>query len=181
MQYRETVTLRDGRTCTLRNGTETDAQTSLDIFIRAHEQTDNLLTYPDEITYTAEQQAAYLKNKTDSADEVEILAEVDGKVVGMAGIDRVGTCEKLRHRAEFGVSIDAAYWGLGIGRALTRACVKCAKDAGYAQLELQAVADNERALALYRSEGFTEFGRNPMGFHSRLTGPQELVYMRREL
>ena len=181
MQYRKTITLRDGRTCILRNAASRDAQASLDVFIRTHEQTDYLLTYPDEITFTAEQQAEYLQRKTDSADEIEILAVVDGAVAGMAGIERLGTQEKLRHRAEFGVSIDRSFWGLGIGRALTRACVECAKSAGYAQLELQAVADNEHALALYRSEGFTEYGRNPRGFRSRLTGWQTLVLMRKEL
>lgn len=181
MQYDKTITLRDGRTCILRNGTEPDAHASLDVFIRTHAQTDYLLTYPDEITFTVEEQAAYLKRKTDSADEIEILAFVGGQVVGMAGIERLGTQEKLRHRAEFGVSIDRSFWGLGIGRALTRACIECAKNAGYAQLELQAVAGNEQALALYRSEGFTEYGRNPRGFRSRLTGWQTLVLMLKEL
>ena len=73
------------------------------------------------------------------------------------------------------------YWGLGIGRALTEACIECAKAAGYAQLELSVVAENERAVALYESVGFVEFGRNPMGFKSRLSGYQELVDMRLEL
>ncbi|MBQ7681453.1 MAG: GNAT family N-acetyltransferase, partial [Oscillibacter sp.] len=53
--------------------------------------------------------------------------------------------------------------------------------AGYAQLELAAVSENARALALYRSAGFVEYGRNPRGFRSRLTGWQELVLMRLEL
>ncbi len=181
MLYHKTIRLKDGRTCALRNGTAQDAQASLDIFICTHAQTDYLLTYPDEITFTAAQQAEYLQKKADSEDEIEILAEVDGRIVGTAGIDRVGSKEKTRHRAEYGVSIDHDFWGLGIGRALTRACIECAKNAGYAQLELEAVADNERALALYRSEGFTEYGRNTMGFRSRLTGWQTLVLMRREL
>ena len=73
------------------------------------------------------------------------------------------------------------YWGLGIGRALTEACIECAKAAGYAQLELSVVAENDRAVALYESVGFVEFGRNPMGFKSRLSGYQELVDMRLEL
>ena len=34
-----------------------------------------------------------------------------------------------------GISIDRAYWGLGIGRALVEASVECARRAGYAQLE----------------------------------------------
>ena len=69
----------------------------------------------------------------------------------------------------------------GIGRALAEACVDCARRAGYAQLELEAVAENKAALALYESLGFMEYGRNPKGFRSRYSGWQELVLMRLEL
>lgn len=73
------------------------------------------------------------------------------------------------------------YWGLGLGKALTMACIQCARDAGYDQLELNVVAENERALSMYRALGFVEFGRNPKGFNSKNTGYQELVYMLLEL
>jgi len=101
----------------------------------------------------------------------------DGRVVATAGVDAVGTRDKLRHRAEFGVSVLRAYWGLGLGRALTEASIQCAKEAGYEQLELTVVAENERAIALYRKAGFVEFGRNPRGFRSRTSGYQEIVHM----
>ena len=181
MEYKKTVFLKDGRVCSLRNGTAEDGQALLDIYMLTHSQTDYLLSYPDEATMTAEQEAVFLKEKTDCASEIEILAEVDGTVVGSAGIGCVGTKEKTRHRAEFGISVDKAYWGLGIGRALTEACIECAGRAGYAQLELEAVAENRAALALYQSVGFVEYGRNPRGFRSRLSGWQELVLMRLEL
>ena len=45
-------------------------------------------------------------------------------------------------------------WGLGIGRALTEACIECAKAAGFSQLELDVVAANTAALRLYESVGF---------------------------
>ena len=181
MQYNKKITLKDGRECVLRNGTEQDGQAALDVFILTHTQTDYLLTYPDEITFTAEEEAEYLKAKAESENEIEILAEVGGKTVGTAGIEQAGKHYKTRHRAEFGVSIDKAYWGLGIGRALTRACIECAEKAGYRQLELEAVAENAGAIALYKSEGFVEYGRKPRGFKSRYTGWQELVLMRMEL
>lgn len=181
MEYRKTITLKDGRGCTLRNGTENDGNVALDNFILTHEQTDNMLSYPDESDFTAEQEAQFLKNKTESSREIEILAEVDGIVAGMAGIDSMGSKYKVHHRADFGISIDRAYWGLGIGRALTEACIECAKNAGYEQIELNVVADNIRAIDMYKKAGFAEFGRNPRGFKSRLSGYQELVYMRLEL
>ena len=181
MEYRETILLKDGRTCVLRNGTFDDGQAMLDIYLLTHGQTDFLLSYPDEAAMTAEQEALFLRERTLSDNGVELLAEVDGQIVGAAGVGPVGKKEKVRHRAEFGISVDRAYWGLGIGRAMTRTCIELAKRAGYEQLELEAVADNAAALALYESVGFREYGRNPKGFRSRLTGWQELVYMRREL
>ena len=101
--------------------------------------------------------------------------------MGSAGIEKIGTKEKMRHRASFGISIDREYWGLGIGRALLEACIECAREAGYRQLELDVVAENKRAISLYTDEGFVEYGRNPRGFRSRLTGWQEIVLMRLEL
>lgn len=87
----------------------------------------------------------------------------------------------MAHRAEFGISVLKKYWGLGIGRALMEACIQCARDAGYVQLELSVVADNARAIAMYQRAGFMECGRNPKGFYSRTTGFQEVVSMRLEL
>ena len=159
MRYHKIITLKDGRTCTLRNGTAEDGQALLDIFNLTHAQTDYLLTYPEEHSYTAEDEAELLRRKTDSAGEMELLVELDGKVIGSAGIGCVARKEKTRHRAELGISVDKAHWGLGIGRALTEGCIECARTAGYVQLELEAVAENKSALALYRSVGFVEYDR----------------------
>ena len=122
-----------------------------------------------------------VQEKTDSDNGIEILAEVDGAVAGLAGFDSVGGREKIRHRADFGISVDRQYWNLGIGTALMNACIECARAAGYEQIELNVVAENELAIAMYEKAGFVEYGRNPRGFKSRLTGYQELVYMRMEL
>ena len=170
MEYKESITLKDGRTCVLRNGTEADGKALLDIYLLTHEQTDFLLSYPDEAGMTVQQEAQFLKQKTESPDEVELLAEVDGSVVGAAGVGRVGGKVKVRHRADFGISVDERYWGLGIGRALTRACIALAKQAGYEQLELEVVEGNKTAIAMYRNAGFIEYGRNPRGMKSRTAG-----------
>ena len=61
------------------------------------------------------------------------------------------------------------------------ACIECAKRAGYTQLELSVVAENERAIGMYHNAGFVEIGRNPKGFYSRISGYQELVMMALEL
>lgn len=181
MYYCKEIQLKNGIYCLLRNGTETDGKAVFDIFNLTHKETDYLLSYPEENSYSVDQEAAFLKEKTESDDEIEILAEIDGAVIGTAGIGCVSPKEKVRHRAEFGISVAKDFWGLGIGRALTKACIECAKKAGYSQIELDVVAENQAAIALYESEGFVEYGRNPRGFRSRISGWQELVLMRLEL
>lgn len=181
MKYYQTVMLKNGKTCIIRHADAADAAEVRRSFLQTHAETDNLLTYPDESEMTIESEADYLQKTTDSDNAIELCAILDGKLVGTAGVEPVGACEKLRHRAEFGVSIEQAYWGQGIGRTLTAACIALAKEAGYAQLELQMVCGNTAAAALYQSMGFTEYGRNPRGFRSRTAGWQALSLMRLEL
>ena len=177
MEYYKTVKLKNGSEAILRNGDFPDGEKLYKIFNLTHEETDYLLSYPDENSFDAEEESQFLREKTESENEIEIIAEIDGKMVGTAGIEAVGKKYKLRHRAEVGISILKEFWGIGLGRALMKACIDCAKEAGYKQLELNVVADNERAVSLYKSLGFKEFGRNPRGFNSRISGYQELIYM----
>lgn len=181
MKYDKTIALKNGKSCRIRNGTESDGRAVFECFNLTHEETDFLLSYPEENSYDPAKEGLFLKQKTESENEIELVAEVDGKIVGTAGIEAVGAKYKVRHRAELGISVVREFWGLGIGRALVQACIECARSAGYIQLELSVVAENARAISLYKAFGFSEYGRNPKGFNSRLTGFQELVYMRLEL
>ena len=181
MKYNQKTILKNGKEALLRNGDTHDGAEVFKVFNQTHEETDFLLSYSDENSYDPEQEAKFLSEKTNSNNEIEIVAVVDGKIAGTAGIEAVGKKYKLQHRAELGISILKEFWGLGLGKALVNACIQCAKNAGYEQLELNVVAENERALALYKSFGFEEFGRNPKGFRSRTNGFQELVYMLLEL
>ena len=181
MIYSNTILLINGKTLLLRNGTEADAKEVADVFQQTHEETDFLLSYPDEINLNSEQEAAFLKRKTENEHEIEIVAFVDGIVAGMAGIEKIGNVYKVKHRAEFGICVLKKYWGMGIGRALMNACIECARRAGYIQLEILTESDNERAFELYKSAGFVEYGRNPKGVNSRVKGFKELIHMRLEL
>ena len=78
-------------------------------------------------------------------------------------------------------NVSMMFTGMVIGAALTGACIDCAKKAGFRQLELEVVGDNETAVRLYKKYGFVEYGRNPRGFLTRDGRWQELVLMRLEL
>ena len=181
MRYAETVLLAGGVELLVRNAVASDARALRETMQRTHAETDYLLSYPDEQSVDEGQEACSLAETERSDNEVELVAVVDGKIVGSAGFTAVGGRRKVLHRARFGISILKAHWGLGIGRVLMETSIDCAHRAGYTQLELDVVADNERALSLYRRAGFEEYGRNPRGYRSAAAGYQELVHMRLEL
>ena len=85
MKYMKNIILKNGAECTLRNGTQADGQAVMENFNLTHAQTDYLLSYPDENSFTVEQEASFLNRKAESENEIEILAVVNGAVVGTAG------------------------------------------------------------------------------------------------
>ena len=127
MKYEQRIVLKNGKEALIRNGTASDGPAVYEVFCLTHAETDYLLTYPDENRLDPAQEARFLEEKTESPNETELIAVVDGTVVGSAGIEAVGKQYKVRHRAEFGISVRKAFWGLGLGRALTQACIQCAK------------------------------------------------------
>ena len=150
---------------------ELEEEIGAQLFVRSNKKT----------TLTEEGERQFLAAKAESENEIELIAFMDGKAVGSAGITALGKKYKIKHRATFGVSVLKDYWGLGIGRALTEASIACAKAAGYKQIELEVVSENAAAVSLYRSVGFVEYGRNPRAFFSRRGVWQENLLMRLEL
>lgn len=59
------------------------------------------------------------------------------------------------------VAVAPSYQGLGVGRLLMTELISSATSAGIEVLTLDFRGDNERAARLYRSMGFTEYGRLP--------------------
>jgi len=94
--------------------------------------------------------------------DYQLVAEVDGKVVGLAGIFR-GRRPRVLHLGDLGISVHEAYQGKGVGRALMAALLDAADNwLNLVRVELEVYADNERAIKLYESFGFQHEGRKRM-------------------
>lgn len=92
------------------------------------------------------------------------------QVVALSGDTVVGWCdilpawhETLRHGGSLGMGLLPAWRGQGLGERLFRECLVRAVAAGVTRVELEARADNERALALYRRLGFVVEGTKARG------------------
>ncbi|MCA9568925.1 MAG: GNAT family N-acetyltransferase [Myxococcales bacterium] len=88
-----------------------------------------------------------------------LVARVDGRVAGYLVL-RAPPWRRTSHVVKLEILVDARYRGEGVGRALLQAGIAWAESApGIEKIGLSVFADNERALALYRSLGFQEEGR----------------------
>lgn len=91
-------------------------------------------------------------------DDHLLVAEVEGRVVGVVGLHvRRG---KRRHSGEIGMMVDEAWQGRGVGRALLAGLLAIADDdLGLERVELEVLADNDRASRLSERSGFAIEGR----------------------
>ncbi|WP_405700821.1 GNAT family N-acetyltransferase [Streptomyces sp. NBC_00069] len=94
-----------------------------------------------------------------SGDAALRVAYLGGRLVGLGYWLRYARPTHRPHADLEKLAVDAAAHGRGIGRALTAALIEDARSAGIEVLTLDARGDNTPALELYRSLGFTEYGR----------------------
>lgn len=93
-----------------------------------------------------------------SVDDHVLVAEVDGCVVGIAGLHVQP--RKRRHVGVVGIGVRDDFQGRGIGRALMVALLDVADNyLGLLRVELEVMAANAAAIRLYESLGFEHEGR----------------------
>jgi putative acetyltransferase len=88
----------------------------------------------------------------------EFVAEVDGRVVGTAGL--VASQGRMNHAGEIAhIMVHDEFQGRGIGRQLMEALLDIADNyLDLVRVELLVYADNEGAVRLYESLGFRHEG-----------------------
>ncbi|ACP27432.1 putative acyl-CoA N-acyltransferase, GNAT family protein [Sinorhizobium fredii NGR234] len=102
-----------------------------------------------------EQTRRWLEGLTEN--DLIIVAELEGRIVGLAGLHRHKG--RRQHAADLGMSVHDDYRRRGIGKALLEALIETAdRWLGISRLELTVFTDNEAAIGLYRNAGFVTEG-----------------------
>lgn len=157
----KTVTDKTGREIILRNAEPEDAPELLRYLKITAAETPFLVREPGEITLTEEQESEFICNKLASERELLLIASADGKHLGNCALMQIADLRRCRHRCGIAIALYQEACGKGIGRAMLNAVLDAAMDAGYQQAELEVIAENQNAIALYESLGFRIYGRMP--------------------
>ena len=92
-----------------------------------------------------------------SPDDVHIVAEAEGRIIGDVGLRRGKG--RRGHAAAIGMGVHDDFAGRGVGTALMAALIDSTDNwLDLKRLELTAWPDNAPAVALYRKFGFVEEG-----------------------
>ena len=162
MRFTEkSYTDKNGDTFILRNAELSDAADLIRYLKVTTEETPYLIREPEEVSLTEEQEQNFLQRKIDAERELMLVAIVDGKHVGNCSLMSVGEFNRYRHRCDVAIALYQEYCGRGIGKIMLETILEVAKKLGYEQAELEVIADNETAIALYEKLGFIKYGTFP--------------------
>lgn len=135
-----------------------DAEATIALRVAMAQETEFLSGEPGEIRTDLEGQAAFLTKKLNSPVDLYILAEVEGRVVGIASLDG-STLSRFEHGVTLGLGVRRDSWRQGLGRALVTTLLDWADSRGIVRIGLEVVETNVGAIRLYESLGFAHEGR----------------------
>ncbi|MCB9743694.1 MAG: GNAT family N-acetyltransferase [Alphaproteobacteria bacterium] len=140
--------LRDGREVRLRRGAPEDAEARHVLQRAIVEAGQGVVLLPEEVPERP--------RPWDAADEdLRLFALAGERIVGEASVRRVPV-RALRHNASFDMGVHPDFQGAGLGRLLAERAMAWADDNGILRIDLQVMAANARARALYASLGFVQ-------------------------
>ena len=149
----EHVSLRDGRTLTLRPARMDDAESTFRNVNRIGREEIYIMV---EEVPSLEKERAWLE-AFDGVRNVLFVAVADGEVVGAADC-HAGSFPKDRHVGGIGIAIQEGWREVGLGRLLMNRVLGWMRARGFEKAELAVFASNLRARRLYESLGFVEEG-----------------------
>lgn len=155
----KTAVLKSGRTAVVRQAEEDDAGKLMAYLQQIAGESDYLTFGPGEFQPTLEEQIAVIKRYRACDNQLFILAETEGTIVGTL-VFTGGARPRIRHTGEFGVSVLREFWGQGVATVLIASLLQWAGMSGVIRkINLKVRTDHQQGVRLYQKMGFTVEGR----------------------
>lgn len=94
-----------------------------------------------------------IKEDSESPRNLFLVCEVNDKIVGFSRCEG-RSLKRVAHKVEFGVCVLQEFWGYGIGKNLLKESIRWADDNDIKKITLNVLQANERAIMLYKNNGF---------------------------
>ncbi|MFQ3543848.1 GNAT family N-acetyltransferase [Halobacillus rhizosphaerae] len=137
----------------IRSAREEDAKRLSEIRLKIDGETENLDREQGEDYIDEKAFKQLIKEDAQRGNNLFLVSEVNGEIVGYSRCEGK-VLKRSAHKAEFGLAILKAFWGLGIGGNLLRETVHWADEAGIKKVTLNVMETNDKAINLYKKFGF---------------------------
>lgn len=115
--------------------------------------------YPGTLQLPYPSRELWRQRLSDSEGNYNLVAVVDGVVVGMLGVHTFPNRPRRRHVGAIDIVVHGEWHGKGVGTALMRAGLDLADNwLNLTRLELEVFTDNDSAIRLYERFGFEREG-----------------------
>ena len=137
---------------------------------------ENYYSFYDELKEAPDFGIIFYQKKPDYESEVEwfsalyrrvkegnalaVVAEEDGKIVGLCDAHRLRPGSEISHAAVLGITIKKEYRGRGLGFRMIQKVIELSRGK-FEMLKLEVFSVNSVAMNLYRRLGFVEYGMLP--------------------
>ncbi len=178
------IRLKNGKEAVIRYPKWEDLE-ELTSYINELSKEDTYITFSGE-EITKEKEADFLASRFKEmqfGDCVMLVAVIRGEIAGVVDVGRKKQGKRRnRHIARLGISVRKQFRGLGLGRALLKTVITEVRQKleGIKMITLEVYSENERAINLYKSEGFEEYGRLRKGVFYRgryIDGIKMVLYL----
>jgi len=150
--------LKNGRVLLIREVAVEDTRALLDYVERISGESDFLSFGPGEFELTESEEQEFIHKCLASDNQLFILGSIDDTIVAILNFSG-GRRPRVRHSGEFGMSVRKQYWGLGIGSLMLDTLIDWARHTQIVKkINLRVRTDNQRAIRLYKREGFAKEG-----------------------
>ena len=165
MNILKEVVLKNGQPLILRLPNPSDAEGIIKYLNIVGGETDNLLFGSGEFSITIEQEKTFIENINNDSNSFMIIGTINEVIVSVAQISSPYR-KRISHNSEIAISVRKDYWNIGIGHAVINELINFAKEKGSIKnIALKVKANNENAIRLYKSVGFTEIGSHKNFFN----------------
>jgi RimJ/RimL family protein N-acetyltransferase len=137
----------------IRSATASDSAQLLGLKLALDRETKFMMLEPGERIETADEVALHLQAISTRENSVILLAEEAGRLIGYVEAQG-GQFRRNRHAAQIVIGVRQDASGRGIGTALLGQLSEWALRHKVHRLELTVMAHNQRAIALYRKNGY---------------------------
>jgi len=172
---------KNGDEVELRSARVEDAEALIEYMKVTTAETPYLIREPEEVTLTVDDEKSFIQGRIDAPRDLMLVAFMNGKHVGNCSLMSLAGYKRYAHRCEIAIALYKEFCGRGIGRKMLEIVLDVAKSNGYEQAELEVIAGNTGAIALYEKLGFKKYGTFPDNMKYKDGSYEDAYWMMKKL